>query len=664
MEKQQEQEWAEAQKITVTVDLVAAAKQQLRFLAEVDRNRDLYDGAGLDRAIHRYKYCWLPLLAKHAEAPVVEGLSLVVPLDCEWIWHCHRLNPIRYKNDCEELYGRILDNKNVVSSTQATCSKQSEEIWRSMYPDEPYEFNMSSHFPEKAGNISGAPKSINYDLVSAVKRQAPFFYQVSRSHMNDHLFLEEAAARYKGFLHLIKRNWERSLRRFCVPTYDIDLIWHSHQLNPDSYCKDLVAALGKVLEHDDTDSDRTEGKKLDNGFSGTTKQWEETFGLRYWRVGAMYRGNSPSPLPVNLGQLETESKTVVPSSNEYHNSIQLQRKMIVEIMLEIVGVRDLPHGHKGSLFATLHKKGDTFFNIKRRLSIFSETRRKWVTLFQCEPAGELVFELMSHGPSALAIAKHAKTLGTTIISLTDLVNPVSQLSVEKWFSLESGSGFSGSKPISMRIALSFTPPRPAPYQLHMVQRGSFSNSCFFPLPRKLLHLRSSRIVDETDSEVITMEMRDSLKMEARRDLPAKKEVIGVPTSGKKLVLAESSGPGWFLMNSNWLFQVHKKFSEDGYAFELQGSRKVIVFPGRKLEYEINNKKKQKGKQHFMTAVEFSPENPYGKAVALLNLKSGFIKINEESLVLPMIVLVFILSNCSSKARDGPYGGLTTEADNL
>ena len=29
----------------------------------------------------------------------------------------------------------------------------------------------------------------------------------------------------------------------------------------------------------------------------------------------------------------------------------------------------------------------------------------------------------------------------------------------------------------------------------------------------------------------------------------------------------------------------------------------------------------------MTAVEFSAENPYGKAVALLNLKSGFLKVS-------------------------------------
>lgn len=48
-----ELEWAEAQKIEITVDLVAAAKQQLLFLAAVDRNRHLYEGLALQRAIYR-----------------------------------------------------------------------------------------------------------------------------------------------------------------------------------------------------------------------------------------------------------------------------------------------------------------------------------------------------------------------------------------------------------------------------------------------------------------------------------------------------------------------------------------------------------------------------------------------------------------------------------
>lgn len=46
-------EWLEAQKIEISVDLFAAAKQQLQFLAAVDRNRCLYDGPVLEQAIYR-----------------------------------------------------------------------------------------------------------------------------------------------------------------------------------------------------------------------------------------------------------------------------------------------------------------------------------------------------------------------------------------------------------------------------------------------------------------------------------------------------------------------------------------------------------------------------------------------------------------------------------
>ena len=157
-----------------------------------------------------------------------------------------------------------------------------------------------------------------------------FICQVSRHHMINELFLEAAVTRYKGFLHLIRMNKEKSLNRFCVPTYDIDLIWHSHQLHPVSYCKDLNELLGKVLEHDDTDSNRSKGMKLDVGFSGTTKQWEETFGTRYWRAGAMYRGNAPSPITDTPLSSNMISKDVVFSS-EYLEIMKLPEVEFVEV---------------------------------------------------------------------------------------------------------------------------------------------------------------------------------------------------------------------------------------------------------------------------------------------------------------------------------------------
>ena len=149
--------------------------------------------------------------------------------------------------------------------------------------------------------------------------------------MDHDVFLEGAVARYKGFLHLIKKNRERSIKRFCVPTYDIDLIWHTHQLHPVSYCKDLSKALGKILEHDDMDSDRTKGNKLDVGFSGTTKQWEETFGTRYWKAGAMYRGSAPSPL-TTIPLLPNILRKDVLASNACQKMIQLPEVKIVEVI--------------------------------------------------------------------------------------------------------------------------------------------------------------------------------------------------------------------------------------------------------------------------------------------------------------------------------------------
>jgi len=53
MDAKQEKAWNEAQKIPLSVDLLVVAKRQLQFLAAVDRNRHLYDGPALERAIYR-----------------------------------------------------------------------------------------------------------------------------------------------------------------------------------------------------------------------------------------------------------------------------------------------------------------------------------------------------------------------------------------------------------------------------------------------------------------------------------------------------------------------------------------------------------------------------------------------------------------------------------
>ncbi|KAK1410357.1 hypothetical protein QVD17_36893 [Tagetes erecta] len=469
MGMEHELEWYAAQSIKISEDLVAAAKLQLQFLAAVDRNRWLYEDRTLHRAIYRYNSYWLPLLAKHSESRVTEG-PLVVPLDCEWVWHCHRLNPVRYKSDCDEFYGKILDNCHVASSVEDISRKETEEIWNMMYPDEPYDINstLSNEFAKHAHMSENHTK---YNLVLAVKRQISFFYQVLRPHMSTDHFLEASVARYKGFLHLIKRNKERSITCFCVPTYDIDLIWHTHQLHPASYCNDLMNLLGKILEHDDTDQNRGKGQKLDVGFSKTTKQWEELFGSRYWKAGAMYRGNTPSPVTATPFIPKLMAKEVY-SNNKFQKLVNLPESNVIEVVLEFVEIKNLPESYKKRVCVVFSKaQRDGIFDVKRKVNIQSEFGKKQVATFQCKPTGKLFFELVSNSPPNLLSPESVKTLGYCAISLEDLV---SNLSVEKWLDLVPSSGSISSEPIRLKLAASCTMPIKAPHVLKIAHTSPFS----------------------------------------------------------------------------------------------------------------------------------------------------------------------------------------------
>ncbi|KAL8476774.1 hypothetical protein ACS0TY_029176 [Phlomoides rotata] len=651
MERQQELEWKAAQSTEISVDLVSAAERQLKFLAAVDRNRWLYEGPGLDRAIYRYNAYWLHLLAKHSESPLSEG-PLVVPLDCEWVWHCHRLNPVRYKQDCEEFYGRILDNQNVVSSLEGTSKNPTEDIWRRLYPGEPYELDIERvHQDNMSGERVVVEKCTKYDLISAVHRQSPFFHQVLRPHMNDIHYIEGAVARYKGFLHLIKRNKEKDIKSFSVPTYDIDLIWHTHQLHPVSYCKDLLNIMGKILEHDDTDSDRSKGQKLDVGFSGTTRTFEEMYGRRYWRAGAMYRGSAPSPIRTTPYSGSITKKA--PSSDE-NPKIALPNIEVFEVMLEFVGVRNLPEGHSGSLFVSFSKsQPDMIFNAKRTLKIFSESGEKQVASFQCQPTGQLLFELVSSLPSSLPLAKSSKTIATTSVSLQDFTSLDSNLTVEKWLDLVPSSNITDLNPIGLRVAISVTVPAPAPYTLHMVRSRPFSkSSCLFPQPVRVQFAKSwTRVVDEDGKLVLSLQMRVLQKTKSKKEC-RRRSVVGITESGETCTLAEFAESQWSIVNSPWSLKVPNAKTDDDHLLELTGPHTVRLFPGGRLDYETRRCEKHKGghqlEHHLITAVKFSAEDPYGRAVALLDLKSSTVKVKEEWFLLPGCVLAFILGDILRK----------------
>ncbi|KAL2927075.1 Glycine-rich domain-containing protein 1, partial [Bienertia sinuspersici] len=572
MKKEQAREWAKAQSLRLSVDLVSAAKSQLKFLATVDRNRYLYEGPTLERAIYR-----------------------------------------------------VLGNHNIISSIHGTSKSESVEIWNKMYPEEPYELDYNK---PSAGDVSlknlQSETFTNYDLVSAVKRQAPFYYQVSRPHVSDDVFLKDAMARYKGFLYLIWTNKRKNMKHFFVPTYDVDLMWHSHQLNPIPYNDDSSKLFGKVLEHDDTDSDRTKGKKLDTGFTGTSKLWEDTFGLSYWKAGTMNRGNAPTPV----------TQTPFPYTYEGGKKFHALEK-----------------GDKGELRVTFSKKQtDKLFNAKRTLTISSESEEKQVSYFQCEPNGEFLFELVCHSPSDIQLPNSLKPLGSCSLSLQECLNVGSRLFVDKWIPVVPAPGILTSKPILLHVSLSFTPPTLAPQVFHLMQsQPILNNASIFPLSSKgkVKHAKGQT------NDVLSLQMRDLRNDITRSNPELLKEVLYVTNSGETHTLAEFKRNEWYIKGANCSSKLHKTSGNDGHLFELVGDRMVRLFAGRKLDYEPTKYQDKRSERDFMTAIEFSTEYPYGRAVAIIDLKHGILKVKEKWMTLAGITLAFIVQSDILK-REGDF----------
>ncbi|KAG6557048.1 hypothetical protein Mapa_000974 [Marchantia paleacea] len=297
-----------------SVDLIATAKKLIRFLGLVDNTLALRKRVVLTRAADRYWNNWLPLASKFQsngfphDVHTENGACLVPPLDCAWIWHCHKLSPVRYASDCKRLFGKLIDITSTTrkESIPSDSERASSDWWRTEYPEEPYhlvqplEDGTSTEFQNLlrlTPKRNSSTFTQSYDFVAAAARQALFYYQVRRSWFTEDGFLEVALQRYKGYLYMIQQSLKARKENgppvFLVPTYDIDLMWHSHQLHPSAYTRDTTALIGRLLDHDDSDSDRSVGKKLHNGFLETCNRWWATFGTVYERAGSMYRGPEP-----------------------------------------------------------------------------------------------------------------------------------------------------------------------------------------------------------------------------------------------------------------------------------------------------------------------------------------------------------------------------------
>ncbi|KAL3906220.1 MAG: hypothetical protein SGILL_009358, partial [Bacillariaceae sp.] len=174
------------------------------------------------------------------------------------------------------------------------------DLWTAMYPDESFHldmrFNESNEQSQDRSvadtNSSDSDLLLNgFDLLLSTDRQATFLWQVSAPNFSKQRFLHEGLENYQKFLHL---KGENDGSMIIVPTYQIDLFWHTHMLSSIcGYYADCKAIIGSAMHHDDSLNDRTEGGTLDTAFTATKAAWKELYGEEFKVEGGMYRGEPP-----------------------------------------------------------------------------------------------------------------------------------------------------------------------------------------------------------------------------------------------------------------------------------------------------------------------------------------------------------------------------------
>ncbi|CAE8589999.1 unnamed protein product, partial [Polarella glacialis] len=283
------------------VDLVSACLRMLDFLQEVEEHPCLYTNRRiLAEAIRRYETIWLPIVAKSAEK---DGQALAAPLDVEWVWHCHMLCPSAYQRDTQWVMQQ--GSSSDLNAAQVPfhellprqgpawqeALKRGQLRWEQSAPNEPFDITAQlkqAPLVEDVVGSSNVNSRISYDLAAAAGRQMAFHYQVAvMPHYRDNKFLTIAADRYVGKFLELKR---RHPNQFFAPSYDIDCVWHAHQLHPQAYIADTTRLCGSVMDHDDSVNDRSEDSKLTSSWERTKQTWNKEFGDHICKDGGMYRG--------------------------------------------------------------------------------------------------------------------------------------------------------------------------------------------------------------------------------------------------------------------------------------------------------------------------------------------------------------------------------------
>ena len=129
-------------------------------------------------------------------------------------------------------------------------------------------------------------RDFSIDLVAAALRQREFSKKIISPELREidtPSALSRATIRYHKFLLLNRRKEKMERKVGLVPTLDIDLCWHTHQLFAVQYRSWCIEHLGTAINHDDTIAK----EDLDKGLHETNQAWSKTYREDYTKTSGL-----------------------------------------------------------------------------------------------------------------------------------------------------------------------------------------------------------------------------------------------------------------------------------------------------------------------------------------------------------------------------------------
>jgi hypothetical protein len=281
---------------TFSQNLAQAAQDLIAFLQGLHATGVTLQSSH-DVSVKRYEQYWLPLVSQHMH------IQLVPPPDVAWVWHCHRLAPQAYEDYCQKRFRKILDScppfcyqlqDDVLSQCLSTI-----QLWAKTYGSNIPFFQV----PSDSEQNTTSHTLDTFNLTGSMNRQQRFLWQVSQPCYSDPQFLHKAVIKYRRFLQLQMPTAKKG-HMILVPTYQIDLVWHSHMLvSTTDYRTDCLAIRGEAFDHDDSIDDRTPGATLDTSLRETILLWRAKYYEEYMEEHGNYCGeplaefNNPAWVP-------------------------------------------------------------------------------------------------------------------------------------------------------------------------------------------------------------------------------------------------------------------------------------------------------------------------------------------------------------------------------